>query len=400
MPKRNLILYTLVLVFTYGQVATDLYLPSLLNISYSLHTNTNMVQLSITSYIASMMLSQPLYGIASDGFGRKPVLLTGTIITMIGTLVCIFSTNIYHLILGRFIQGLGAGAGTTVCRAVIRDLYKGHDLIKFSSYLAVYGMVFMIIAPIIGGYIEHHLNWQTNFQLLYLIAIINLINLCLILPETNINKIVDNMKLKNVLSNFNLLLTSRNFTKYTLCSTIANANVYIWITAGSILLQKNYGLSPVSFGWCYFISGIFYILGNLFNKKYIYLFGPINLITTGFVIQVIASILLFSLYILNIQNIMYMTTILSIMMFGISLVFPNANGLALNDFSKISGTASALFSIIQTSGAVFASAFIALSNNQSIITVSLCFIFLSSLGLYFNLKRNLLCEKLIAEYTT
>jgi Bcr/CflA subfamily drug resistance transporter len=381
MLHTRFMLFTIVLIFTFGQVATDLYLPSLVNIATTLDTDTFMVQLTITTYITSMMITQPIYGIASDAYGRKLILLFGLSIATCGTIICIYANSINILLLGRFVQGLGAGAGTTVCRAIMRDLYSGLKFIKMASYLSVSGMLVIVSAPIMGGYIEHYFNWRVNFLILLFLGIIILTNLIIKFPETNQNCQKENIKIHIITNNFLILLKTKKFLVYTICSTLALANVFAWITAGSVLLQNTYELNAITLGWNYFLAGSMHIVGNIFNRYTVYKIGSTNLLHLGFSIQLFVGTILIILYVNNLDNAYSVIILMSIMMFGISLVFPNANAGALNDFTKIAGTASALFSIIQTLGAVLSSACIAMTTNHTIIPISICFILLSIIGL-------------------
>ena len=388
MPNNKTLLYTLILLFTLGQVATDLYLPSLVSITHAFNTDSNMAQFTITAYVSSMMISQPLYGIASDAYGRRNILLIGSIIAILGTFLCCIAWSIKILLLGRFIQGLGASAGLTVCRAIMRDLYSGPNFIKMASYLAVFGMVCMISAPVLGGYIEHFFNWRVNFILLLILCIINLINVIFILPETNLHKHSDHLRIRQVFNNFIFLLKSYNFVIYSICSMLAYANIYAWVTTGPIIIQQVYGLNPIYFGWTYCASGIFYIIGNIFNRRNIHHYGSNKLMMIGFSIQLFSSLILLTTYMTDFINVYVIICSISILMFGVSLVFPNSNAGALNDFTQIAGTASALFSILQTSGAALSSAYIAITSNHSILPVTFCFIILSLTGLCFSLSIN------------
>lgn len=380
MPSNKTIFLTIMLMFTLGQIGIDLYLPSLLSIASSLNTDTDMVQLTITSYISSMIFSQPIYGIASDAYGRRRILIIGMSLATLGSFICMQASNINILLTGRFIQGLGAGAGTTVCRAMLRDLYSGHEFVKNASYLAVFGMIFMVTAPIIGGYIEYYLNWRANFILLFILCFIIVTSLITIMPETNNHTSTHHIKLNAILENFRTLLKSDKFITYTLCSTLTYANVFSWITAAPILLQENYNLSPINFGWCYFFAGISYAIGNICNRKLIYRIEPNNLIILGFILQITVGLLILILYLNNLDNVYTILTSMSILMFGISIVFPNSNAGALNDHSGMAGTASALFSIIQTSGAALASAYVASINSHDLILIASCLIVLSFIG--------------------
>lgn len=387
--ERNIKLtLTLVVLFTYGQVATDLYLPSLISIANALNTNSSMVQFSITVYATSMMITQPFYGIASDAFGRRPLLKLGMIIAIIGSILCLLTADIQTLLIGRFLQGLGCGVTVTVTRAVVRDLYAGQDLVKKVSTLAIYGMTFMITAPILGGYIEHYLSWQSNFLILLLIALFNIITICFILPETNLRKNRDHLQLKTIKNNFICLLTSQKFMGYGICSTIAYANIFAWITAGPILLQETYGLNPIYFGWSYFLAGIFYIAGNILNRSLFKKYGITSMISVGFITQLVTGVGLLLVSYLNTDNIYTIVPLLGMLMFGAGIVFPNTNAAALNDFTNISGTASAMFSVLQSFGAVLSSSYIAIMPEQTLIPIATCFSILSFVGLAINLYIN------------
>lgn len=382
--ESKTLLISIVLIFTFGQVGSDLYIPSLVSIAQSLETESNMVQLSITAYITSMTIMQPIYGIYSDGYGRKPIIFIGTILTVIGSVICIFAHSIYLLLLGRFIQGLGAGAGATVCRAIIRDLYSGNELIKMSSKLAVSNVTFMISAPALGGYLEYYINWRACFAMLLLISLYNLISIKYIIPETSKSHTKHNLKIKKVIKNFGILIKSKKFSIYSFISLIVYSGIFAWITLGPILLKTKYNLSSVHLGWVYFFGGIMYIIGNLLNRKYVYNLGMHKLINYGLFIIFFAASSLFIGYYLQINSISSIVLPIGFYMMGVSLIVPNVTAGALNQFNDISGTASALFGTIQTFGAIISSLIISASHDDNILPVAIIFLLISIIGFCAN----------------
>lgn len=385
--KRQFIFFTL-LIFTLGQIATDLYIPSLTYIANYFGTNTHMVQLSITVYVVSAAISQPIYGIVSDGFGRKPVLFIGTMIALIGTVLCIYTTTIMGFLVGRFIQGLGAGVGTTVCRAMMRDLFTGHELILTNSHLAVANISLLIIAPVLGGYLSHYINWHACFVLLLMIAIINIISILFILPETSTKHSKRNLHPHRIRKNIKSLLSSRSFQIYSFCGFLTFGGVIAWATAGPILLTKYYHVSPVQIGWIYFIVGLMYIIGNIFNRRLVYNIGINHMIYTGFSIQLFNGLILIIVYLLHIQNIVALVVPVCFYMFGASLIAPNASVGAINDFTNIAGTASALLSTIQSMGAIFFSFIIAMNHSQNLMLIASCFTGIGFVALIANYLFN------------
>lgn len=384
MQNKKIFIFFIVLIFTIGQIATDIYLPALPQITNYFATNSKMAQLSIAVYIASVSIMQPIYGIASDGYGRKPSLLFGMILAFLGTFVCILAPNISIFLLGRCIQGLGAGVGTTVCRAVMRDSFSGRDLIITNSHLGVANIAFMISAPVLGGYLAYYINWQACFIFLLLIAIINIIAILFILPETSKKHGKHNLKLTGIISNFLSLLRSRNFRVYSFSSFMTFGGVIAWTTAGPILLANAYKISPIHIGWIYFFIGMMYIVGNLINRRLIYINGMNKMIRIGFSIQLSMGLILFLVYLLNIVNIFALLIPVGIYMLGASLIAPNAGIGAINDFTDISGTASALLSTTQSLGAVLFSIIIVISHNQTILPIAICFIAIGLITLLVN----------------
>ena len=122
-----------------------------------------------------MAISQLFYGPCADRFGRKPVLLMGMTLGFLGSLVCVFSPNVNILILGRFIQGMGAGAGNVLFRVILRDTFSGKELSKVAAWTTTFYSLAPAIAPVIGGYIEVSFGWRMDFILLSIYGFIQMI---------------------------------------------------------------------------------------------------------------------------------------------------------------------------------------------------------------------------------
>ena len=91
------------------QFAADIYSPSLPAISLALNTSIDNVQWSMSVYMFGIASSQLIYGPLSEGLGRKPPMIFGLLIMLMGSIICALTESIDQLILGRFVQGAGAG---------------------------------------------------------------------------------------------------------------------------------------------------------------------------------------------------------------------------------------------------------------------------------------------------
>src|SRR3989338_7703363 len=119
------IIFLAFIILSIAQFSIGLYIPSLPSIARDLNTTASQAQLCVNLYLLFYGFSQLFYGPLSDRFGRKPILLVGLVIFIIGSLFVVVERNIQVLLLGCVVQGLGSGSISVLIRAIIRDLYEG-----------------------------------------------------------------------------------------------------------------------------------------------------------------------------------------------------------------------------------------------------------------------------------
>jgi DHA1 family bicyclomycin/chloramphenicol resistance-like MFS transporter len=108
-----------------GPFSIDTYLPSFHDIGTSLGATPLQVQQTLSAYLLPFALMTLWHGAISDALGRRRVILTTVALFALASAGCMFATRIEHLWLLRALQGMTAGAGMVVCRAIVRDLYDG-----------------------------------------------------------------------------------------------------------------------------------------------------------------------------------------------------------------------------------------------------------------------------------
>ena len=112
-------------LMSFGPLSIDLFLPSMPEIGRALGAPAAQLQLTISLYLAAFAIGQIIYGPLSDRVGRVPVLLAAFAIYCVASVLCWFAPSIETLVIGRFLQGLGASAAPVVVRAIVRDLHEG-----------------------------------------------------------------------------------------------------------------------------------------------------------------------------------------------------------------------------------------------------------------------------------
>ena len=104
-----------------------------------------------------------LFGPLSDSYGRKPIVYMGFGLFVIASFICVSTDNLYVMILGRIIQGIGLSAPRTIAIAIIRDLYSGDYMARIMSFVTVVFLLVPIVAPAFGKLILDFYNWQAIF---------------------------------------------------------------------------------------------------------------------------------------------------------------------------------------------------------------------------------------------
>ena len=134
-----------------GPFAIDMYLPALPSIAADLNASDAATQGSLIAFFLAVALCQIVYGPISDSFGRKAPLYFGMVLYSIGAIGCSLAPTIEWLIVARFVQGIGACAGMTIPRAIVRDLHTGPDAARLMSLIMLVFSVSPILAPLFGS---------------------------------------------------------------------------------------------------------------------------------------------------------------------------------------------------------------------------------------------------------
>ena len=140
---------------------------------------------AVTVYLLTSTITGPMYGKLSDQFGRRPLIMFGVGLFLVGSVLCSLSGEMWQLIAFRGIQGLGAGAIFPISLAIIGDLFSPRERGK---YQGLFGGVFgisMIIGPALGGFLTDSISWHWIFLVNVPIGLVALVVLWRLLPHTS-----------------------------------------------------------------------------------------------------------------------------------------------------------------------------------------------------------------------
>jgi multidrug resistance protein len=135
------------------------------------------------AYLLTQAVLIPIYGRLSDIYGRKPVLLFGIGVFLVGCTLCGFAWNMISLIMFRVVQGIGAGALIPVSQTVVADIYTGEARARMQGYISSTFGSAAVIGPMIGGVIATHVSWKAIFWINVPFGIIAALLLTIALKE-------------------------------------------------------------------------------------------------------------------------------------------------------------------------------------------------------------------------
>lgn len=136
-----------------------------------------------SGYLLMNAVTVLIYGKLSDIVGRKPVLLFGIIVFLIGSVLCGFADSMTELIFYRFVQGFGAGAVAPVASTIVGDIYKNEERARIQGYLSSVWGISAVMGPALGGLIVETLTWRLVFWINIPLGILSFLGLWFFLHE-------------------------------------------------------------------------------------------------------------------------------------------------------------------------------------------------------------------------
>ncbi|MCY0093572.1 multidrug effflux MFS transporter [Hoeflea ulvae] len=335
------------LVSATGPLAIDMFLPSLPTIAENLGGTIAGAQLTITAYFIAFGLAQMIYGPMADVVGRKPPLIAGLTLFVLGSIGCALAPDMNWLVAARVVQALGGAAAMVIPRAIIRDMHTGTQATRLMALVMLIISVSPMLAPLAGSGIIAIAGWRTIFAILAVAAGASILITLTLQPETLKPEHRAPVRLSALMAGIRTLLRDPVFMGLTFVGGFGMASFFVFLASASFVYTGHYGLTPTGFSLAFAANAAGFFTATQLAANLGDRFGAERVVTwavSGFLLVTLALLVLVWF---GVDSFALLVAMLICANFCLGLVIPTAMVMALDDHGDIAGLASSLGGMLQ-----------------------------------------------------
>ena len=334
-------------------LSIDAMLPALPQIAADLAVgNPNDVQLVIGLFLLGNAFGQLFFGPLSDTFGRKPVIVAGLSLFLVGCAVSVFAESFSMLLLGRVLQGVGASGPRTVTMSMVRDLYSGRSMAQIMSISMSIFILVPMLAPALGQAIMLLMGWRYIFGSCILFGVLGLLWLLLRQPETLADGNRRPLRPAAIANGFVIVCRSRAALGYSLAIGTMFGAFIGFLSSIQQIFHDVFGVGkwfPYLFG----LLAVFLGVASFLNSRIVMRFGMQKIVRLAMACSPVVSLMYLLICLLvNDPGLIAFMVWGALCFFGVGLCVGNINALAMEPLGEIAGLGAAVVGFFTSSVAV------------------------------------------------
>ena len=337
----------LALITMVGPLGIDTYLPSFHAIGAEFGVPQLVVQQTLSLYIGGMAVMMLFYGTLSDSFGRRRVMLVSLVAFVLTSVAAVLAPSAGALVLIRALQGLSAGAGLVIARAMVTDRYQGSDAQRMMALILMVFGVAPAIAPIIGGWLQATWGWRSVFVFLAVFGALLMAASLRVLPETLPLNERQPFRFGVIVRNYGRALSSGRFMLMCLAFGLVFCGLPLYVGSAAAYVMDILHQPETAFGWLFLplVGGL--VLGSALASRLSHRIQPPRMVRIGFAIMVVAvgwSVAYTSLFTAAVP---WAVMPFALYTFGLSMASPGMTVMAMEEFPQLRGLAASMQGFVQ-----------------------------------------------------
>lgn len=347
MRNHRLLVCILSVLSMLGAFSIDAYLPAFHAIQENLAVSRDAVQQTLAVYLYTFAFMMLFHGTLSDSFGRRPVILWAVAGYAAGSVGVALAPSLGWLLAFRALQGLSAGAGSVVGRAIIRDLYPGADGQRMMAHVMMVFSLAPAIAPVVGGWLLKLYGWRAIFVFLAGVSTLTLLVCLRALPESLARKDRQPLHLGHLVANYWRVISHREFLLQATGLGLGFAGFSLYISTAPDFLMGVLGLQETSFAWLFVPIIIGMSTGSWWSARMAGKVPPGRQIALAYLIMAAAAVVNFTYLWFCKPAVPWALLPGMVYMFGLALGSPAMTLQVLDLFPTMRGLAASLQGFIQ-----------------------------------------------------
>jgi len=367
----------------------DSMLPALPRIAEELSPDLpNRAQLILSSFVIGMGVGTFFTGPLSDAFGRKPVLLAGSALYIVGAVLAWAAPSLEMILLARVLQGLGASGPRIVAMAIVRDIYAGRSMARIMSFVMLVFTLVPAVAPLIGSGIIALAGWRAVFVGFVIFALISSVWLGLRQPESLAPEDRRPLRIRLMLAAVVEMFAHRAVRISILAQTLCYVILFLTINMVQPIFDVVFMRADSFPRW---FAGMALVSGSasVLNAVLVMRLGMRRLASVAFGAQMVLAAGMSALWLAGLRGdgffaayVIWQTTVF----FQLGMTIGNLNAIAMEPMGHIAGMAASVIGAVSTiAGALIAVPVgLAFDGTPLPLTMGVC---LASAGAYLLLLR-------------
>jgi MFS transporter, DHA1 family, multidrug resistance protein len=330
-----------------GPLGIDAYLPSFHAIGREFAADPLVVQQTLSAYVLCFAVMTLFYGTLSDSFGRRPVILVALVLFMIGSVAAALAPSVGWLIVARGFQGLAAGAGMVIGRAVVQDRFSGAAAHRVMAHMMMVFGLAPAIAPVIGGWLQSVYGWRSVFVFLTLATLAMFVACYVCLTESLPVAKRQPFRLRTIAANYVTVLKNPQFLTMAVSLGFVFMGISLYIGSAANFVMDMLHLPETAFAWMFvpLVGGM--MSGSALAPRLLARTSPALVIRIGFAIMITAGLLNVAYNTWFVAAVPWAVLPIALYSFGIAFATPGVTLQILAIFPTLRGMAASVQSFIQ-----------------------------------------------------
>jgi MFS transporter, DHA1 family, multidrug resistance protein len=325
-----------------GPFSIDTFFPAFGQMEHDFSIGSVAMQQTLSVYMGTYAVMSLLHGPLSDAYGRRGVIFYSLLLYLFATVGCALAPSFHWLLLFRVVQGMSAGAGMIVGRAIIRDRYAGVDAQRLMAQVTLIFGVAPALAPMVGGWVLYVASWRWIFGVLALFTVLLALTSLLALPETHPRERRTPFDLRHLSHTYGAIARDRRFMLLASAAAINFGALFLYVASAPVIVLGMLHLNERQFPWLFLptIGGMMFgawmsgrLAGNL---------SAARTVTLGYALIFGGAIFGLLLNSLMAPSVPWFVLPIGIGGMGVSLAFPTLTLLMLDRFPAVRGAAASV----------------------------------------------------------